>query len=69
LERKPLQEAMPLIIHKLKEPVKKAENEGIILAVETEESTNVESRSKLRKLFDRSPSDNLKVSLQQDNYS
>ena len=49
------------IIDKLRVPVKKAEKEGIILAVETEGSTNVGNCSELRKLFDSLPSDNLKA--------
>jgi L-ribulose-5-phosphate 3-epimerase len=49
------------IIGRLKVHVKKAEKEDIILAVETEEATNVGNCSEMRKLFDSLPSENLKA--------
>jgi len=57
----PIEKYWNSIIDKLRVPVKKAEKEGIILAVETEGSTNVGNCSELRKLFDSLPSDNLKA--------
>jgi len=49
------------IIDKLRVHVKKAEEEGVILGVETEGSTNVGNCSELRKLFDSLPSGSLKA--------
>ncbi len=49
------------IIEKLRGVVRKAEREGVTLAVETEGSTNVGTCDELRKLFDSLPSDNLKA--------
>jgi len=57
----PIEKYWDSIIEKLQVHVKKAEKEGVILAVETESSTNCGNCSELRNLFDSLPSDNLKA--------
>jgi sugar phosphate isomerase/epimerase len=57
----PIEKYWDFIIGRLKAHVRKAEKEDVILAVETEETTNVGNCSELQKLFDSLPSDNLKA--------
>jgi L-ribulose-5-phosphate 3-epimerase len=57
----PVEKYWDSIIGRLKVHVKKAEKEDVILAVETEETTNVGNCSEMRRLFDSLPSDNLKA--------
>lgn len=57
----PIEKHWDSIIGRLKVHVRKAEKEGVILAVETEGDTNVGNCSEMRKLFDSLPSDNLKA--------
>lgn len=57
----PIEKYWDSIIGRLKVHIKKAEKEGVILAVETEGTTNVGNCSEMRRLLDSLPSNNLKA--------
>jgi len=57
----PIEKYWDSIIEKLEVHVRKAEKEGVILAVETEASTNAGNCSELRKFLDALPSDSFKA--------
>lgn len=57
----PVERYWDSMLEKLRIHVKRAEKEGVILAVEPEPGTNVARCSELRKLFDDIPSESLKA--------